>query len=92
MNNIITAQSVDYAISMVTDKRTNDLNELDSDCFFVSAKGRPIKAKTVGQKRYITFDAFCKSTELMSKHLGLVRDITNGTYAFNKNKRDDGVR
>ncbi len=46
----------------------------------------------VGQKRYITFDAFCKSTELMSKHLGLVRDITNGTYEFNKNKRDDGVR
>lgn len=46
----------------------------------------------VGQKRYTTFDAYCKSTELMSKHLGLVRDITNGTYEFNKNKRDDGAR
>lgn len=53
MNNIITEQSVDYAISMVNEKRTKDLNELDDDCFFVSAKGRPIKAKTVGQKRYI---------------------------------------
>ena len=36
MNNIITEQSVDYAISMVTEKRTSDLNELDDDCFFVS--------------------------------------------------------
>ena len=53
MNNIITSQSVDYAISMVTDRRTGELNELDSDCFFVSAKGRPIKAKTIGQKRYV---------------------------------------
>ena len=53
MNNIITEQSVDYAISMVMEKRTSDLNELDDDCIFVSAKGRPIKSKTVGQKRYI---------------------------------------
>jgi len=60
MNNIITEQSVDYAISMVTEKRTKDLNELDDDCFFVSAKGRPIKAKTVGQKRYI--DSIKKNT------------------------------
>ena len=60
MNNIITEQSVDYAISMVTEKRTSDLNELDDDCFFVSAKGRPIKAKTVGQKRYI--DSIKKNT------------------------------
>lgn len=53
LNNVITEQSVDYAISMALDNRTKDLNELDDDCFFVSAKGRPIKAKTLGQKRYI---------------------------------------
>ena len=60
LNNVITDQSVDYAISMVVDNRTQDLNELDDDCFFVSAKGRPIKAKTIGQKKYI--DSIKKNT------------------------------
>ena len=54
MNSIITDQTVDYVISMVQEKRTNELNELDDDCFCVSAKGRPIKAKTIGQQRYIS--------------------------------------
>lgn len=53
MNSVITDQTVDYVISMVQDNRTNELNELDDDCFCVSAKGRPIKAKTIGQQRYI---------------------------------------
>ena len=53
MNSIITDQTVDYVISMVQDKRTSELNELDDDCFCVSAKGRPIKAKTLGQQRYV---------------------------------------
>ncbi len=53
MNSVITDQTVDYVISTVSEKRTSELNELDDDCFCVSAKGRPIKAKTVGQQRYI---------------------------------------
>lgn len=53
MNSVITEQTVDYVISMVLDKRTNELNELDDDCFCVSAKGRPIKAKTLGQQKYV---------------------------------------
>lgn len=53
MNSVITDQTVDYIISIVKEKRTNELNELDDDCFCVSAKGKPIKAKTVGQQRYI---------------------------------------
>ncbi len=60
LNTLITDQSVDYAISMVQDNRTSDLNELDDNCFFVSAKGRPIKAKTLGQKKYVS--AIKKST------------------------------
>ena len=54
VNNVITEQTVDYVISVVEDGRTEELNQLDDDCFFVSAKGKPIKAKTIGQKRYIT--------------------------------------
>ncbi len=53
MNSVITEQTVDYVISTVSENKTSELNELDDDCFCVSAKGRPIKAKTVGQKRYI---------------------------------------
>ena len=53
MNNVITDQSVDYVINAVLENRTEELNELDDDCFCVSAKGRPIKAKTVGQQRYL---------------------------------------
>ena len=53
MNSVITDQTVDYVISTVSENRTEELNELDDDCFCVSSKGRPIKAKTVGQKRYI---------------------------------------
>ena len=53
MNSVITDQTVDYVISTVCEKRTSELNELDDDCFCVSAKGRPITAKTIGQQRYI---------------------------------------
>lgn len=53
MNSVITDQTVDYVISMIKDDKLSELNELDDDCFCVSAKGRPIKAKTVGQQKYI---------------------------------------
>lgn len=46
-------QSVDYIIGMVSDGRTSELVGYDDDCLFVTAKGKPIKAKTVGQKKYI---------------------------------------
>ena len=42
-------QSVDYIIGMVSDGRTSELVGYDEDCLFVTAKGKPIKAKTVGQ-------------------------------------------
>lgn len=53
MNSVITEQTVNYIASMVNDGRTKELNELDSDCFCVSASGKPIKAKTLGQQKYI---------------------------------------
>ena len=57
----ITEQGVDYAISMVGE---GDGEALDStfgdDCIFVTSKGKPIKAKTVGQKQYV--DAIKKNT------------------------------
>ena len=55
-----TDQSVDYVIGMVKEGRVGELADFDDDCFFVTAKGKPIKAKTVGQKKYI--DSIRKNT------------------------------
>ena len=55
-----TDQSVDYVIGMVKEGRVGELEDFDDDCFFVTAKGKPIKAKTVGQKKYL--DSIRKNT------------------------------
>lgn len=59
-NQTITEQNVRYAISMVGENREEEITELTDDCICVSAKGRPIRPKTVGQKKYI--DAIRKNT------------------------------
>ncbi len=59
----ITEQSVEYIISMVTDGRAEELGAYDDGCVFVTAKGKPIKAKTVGQKKYI--DMIKKNTVVL---------------------------
>ncbi len=46
-------QTVDYVISMAQDGNLSELESLDDDCFCVTQKGRPVKAKTVGQKKYV---------------------------------------
>ncbi|MBQ7352945.1 MAG: PhoH family protein [Clostridia bacterium] len=53
MNSVISEQTVDYVISMVNESRTNELNEIDDNCFCVTFKGKPIKSKTIGQQKYI---------------------------------------
>ena len=58
-----TDQSVDYTINMVRDGRIGELAAFDDDCFFVTAKGKPIKAKTVGQRTYV--EAIKKNTIVM---------------------------
>ncbi len=52
-SDIIADQTVDYVISMVSDRRGDELSGYGEDCICISAKGRPIKAKTVGQKKYV---------------------------------------
>ena len=48
----ITEQGVDYAISMVSEGNGETLSaSFGDDCIFVTSKGKPIKAKTVGQKQ-----------------------------------------
>lgn len=46
-------QNIRYVISLVRDGNDDKLSTLSSDCICISAKGKPIKAKTLGQKKYI---------------------------------------
>lgn len=48
----VTEQNVRYIISMVNDGNIAGLDSFDKDCICISAKGKPIKPKTVGQKAY----------------------------------------
>ena len=46
-------QNVRYVISMVNDGAEEKIKEITADCVCISAKGKPIKPKTLGQKKYI---------------------------------------
>lgn len=46
-------QNVRYVLGMVADGEEKELNELTGDCICITNKGKPIKAKTVGQKKYV---------------------------------------
>lgn len=46
-------QNIRYVISLVKDGNDDKLTTMSSDCICISAKGKPIKAKTLGQKKYI---------------------------------------
>ena len=56
----IDAQSVRYILKLVSEGRESKLNELASDVVCITAKGKPVKAKTLGQKEYC--DAIAKNT------------------------------
>ncbi|MCH5200604.1 MAG: PhoH family protein [Oscillospiraceae bacterium] len=49
----ITEQNVRYAISAVNDGTQQQLEELSSDCICVTFTGKPVKPKTLGQKKYV---------------------------------------
>lgn len=49
----LSEQNVRYVLSLVRDGAEDKLTELCGDCVCVTAKGRPVKAKTLGQKKYI---------------------------------------
>lgn len=46
-------QTVDYIIGMISDGSEDELAGFDDSCICITNSGRPIKAKTVGQKKYI---------------------------------------
>ena len=46
-------QNVRYVLSAVNEGSDDKLISMRSDCICISAKGKPIKAKTLGQKKYV---------------------------------------
>ena len=51
--NSITEQNVDYAISLVFEDSEKEIVEIDKDIICHTLQGKPIKPKTVGQKKYV---------------------------------------
>lgn len=60
VNDHLTEQSVRYVVDSIAEGKASDLAAIGDDCIFVTAKGKPIKAKTAGQARYV--DAIRKNT------------------------------
>ncbi len=48
----IPLQTVEYVSNMITEGRDEELDGYDDDCVCVTVKGKPIKPKTVGQRKY----------------------------------------
>ena len=53
LNDSIDENSINYVISMIKDNRSDELGETYNDCICLTNKGKPIKARTVGQKKYV---------------------------------------
>ncbi len=51
--NDITEQNVNYIISLSMTNQTEAANELDKDIICHTVNGKPVKAKTIGQKKYL---------------------------------------
>ena len=56
----LSEQQVGYVLDMLKDGKEGELSTLSQDCICLTAKGKPIKAKTVGQKHYVS--AISKNT------------------------------
>ena len=52
-NETLTEQQVAYVMEMIRDGKREELSNLDGACICITTRGKPIKAKTVGQRRYV---------------------------------------
>ncbi len=67
-------QNIRYVISLVSEGKEQEVAALNKDVICVTAKGKPLKAKTLGQQKYI--DAIRKNTIV----LGIGPAGTGKTY------------
>ena len=57
-------QNILYAISLSEEGNADKLSKLGSDCICITAKGKPIKPKTLGQQKYV--ESIRKNTIVIS--------------------------
>lgn len=57
---VISEQNIYYVISLVDQGAESSLSQMSNNCIAVTVKGKPIKAKTLGQQKYI--DAINQNT------------------------------
>ena len=50
---VINEQNVRYILQLVREGRETQISQLAGDVLCITAKGKPIKAKTLGQKKYV---------------------------------------
>ena len=60
----ITDRHVDYSINMIKSGKSEELSDFNEEYICVTSKGRPVRAKTVGQKNY--FEAIKKNTVVLA--------------------------
>ncbi len=49
----LSGQNVRYVLSMVEEGKEDQLESLTTGCICITAKGKPVKPKTLGQKKYV---------------------------------------
>lgn len=49
----LTEQSICYALGLVGSEQEGEIQKLADNCICITTKGKPIKAKTIGQKKYV---------------------------------------
>lgn len=49
----LSEQNIRYVLSLVNEGNEDKLSEITGDCVCITAKGKPIKPKTLGQKKYL---------------------------------------
>lgn len=70
----LTQQNVRYALSLVKEGKEEKLSSIASDTICITAKGKPIKPKTLGQKKY------CEAIENSTITFGIGPAGTGKTY------------
>lgn len=59
----ISVQTVSYVLALTREGKEQEVRSLGQDVICITAKGKPIKAKTIGQKKYM--EAMRKNTITM---------------------------
>lgn len=70
----LTEQNIRYCISLVDEGSEERVEEITGECICITSKGKPVKPKTLGQKKY------CKAIEDNTITLGVGPAGTGKTY------------